>query len=423
MSPSKTASSRTRKDSQYAQIAGILVVVLALVGVCGCYFLFGLDPLGLFGPSQGASQPLAPAPQAEISSRRRKTATPTAPQAVIPTPEASTGGWWQVYFTDPNTIGDPSHPAGSVEEKLIQNINQAQKSIHIAAFEFSLTPVAEALIAAKQRGVDVRWVTDDENGLGADSKEGRGQFKMIRKAGIQVKDDRRHGLMHNKFIIFDGQAVWTGSTNITENDVFNNNNNVIFIHSKELADIYESQWSDLWNGQFGSDSPSQVQNQRVVIDGTPIQVLFSPEDNTMHYLVPLVQSAEHQIRFLAFSFTQDDLTKAMLSRAKAGVDVSGIFETRGSETEYSALPPLYCAGLPVRQEGNKHGILHHKVIVIDGSILVTGSLNFSDNANDDNNENTLIIQNAALAQYYLQEFDRRWAEASPPDKVDMKCKR
>ena len=94
----------------------------------------------------------------------------------IPVPTAK---WWEVYFTDPLTINNPDVIAGSIEEKLIEFINNAQTSIHIASFEFNLTPVADALIAAKNRGVDVKWITDDKNGLEYDIQPGRGQFSLL----------------------------------------------------------------------------------------------------------------------------------------------------------------------------------------------------------------------------------------------------
>jgi phosphatidylserine/phosphatidylglycerophosphate/cardiolipin synthase-like enzyme len=124
---------------------------------------------------------------------------------------------------------------------------------------------------------------------------------------------------------------------------------------------------------------------------------------------------------MAFSFTHAALGEAVLSRAKAGVDVRGIFETRGSETEFSELPILYCAGFEMRQDGNP-GTFHHKVFVIDDQIVVTGSLNFSNNADESNDENTVIITNKDMAALYLAEFERRWAEAETPDPADMGCR-
>ena len=59
-------------------------------------------------------------------------------------------------------------------------------------------------------------------------------FAMLQSAGIEVKDDLgRSAFMHNKFWIFDGQVVWTGSTNITKNGIYDQNNNVIVIRLPE----------------------------------------------------------------------------------------------------------------------------------------------------------------------------------------------
>jgi phosphatidylserine/phosphatidylglycerophosphate/cardiolipin synthase-like enzyme len=309
---------------------------------------------------------------------------------------------------------------GTVATELINHINNAQETIHIASFEFNLTPVAEALIAAHNRGVDVRWITDDEHGIEADEEDDRGQFAMLEDTGIEIIDDARGALMHNKFWIFDGQTVWTGSTNITQNGIFRNNNNVIVVESPAVAAMFEREFDEMWAGEFGPRSPSTLGQQSTTIQGTPVEILFAAEDEVMDELVPLIDQARDNIKFMAFSFTHEDLGNAMLAKAADGVDVSGIFETRGSETEYSELPKMYCNDLAVRQDGNP-GTFHHKVIIIDNRIVITGSLNFSDNANDSNDENVIIINNADIAQQYLQEYDRRWQEAAPPDPADMGC--
>jgi len=393
-SPQKTtARGSSPEQGRSNQIVAVVVIVgIAILG--GVYLLTGSDPLGLFTP----------------------TATPAPPTAVAPG-----GDWWQVYFTDPQTVNDPEDLRGSVPEKLIDAINDAQRSIHVAAFEFDLTPVAEALIAAHGRGVEVQWVTDDEYGIEADEEEGHGQFAMLEKAGIKVKDDGRSALMHNKFWIFDRQTVWTGSTNVTVNGNFRNNNNVLVIHSPQVAEIYEREFDEMWDGEFGPTSPSTVGDQALTIDGTPIQVLFAAEDEAMERLVPLIKGAKSSIRFMAFSFTHDDMGAAVLARAKAGVDVKGIFETRGSETEYSELTRLYCAEVPVRQDGNP-GTFHHKVFILDDKTVITGSLNFSENADESNDENVVVITNSDVAAQYQQEFERRWAEAIEPAAADMDCR-
>ena len=333
------------------------------------------------------------------------TETPT-PVVVVPVAK-----WWEVYFTDPLVFNNPDAFAGSIEEKLIQYIDGAQTSIHIASFEFNLTPVANALIAAKNRGVDVKWITDNENGLQFDLQPGRGQFALLTGAGIEVKDDAgRSALMHNKFWIFDQQVTWTGSTNISTNGIFKQNNNVLVVHSPEVAFIYEREFQEMWGGQFGPRAPSTLNKQWAILDGTPIQVLFSSEDHAIDNLIALVNDAKVSIRFLAFSFTDYPLAKAMIDRAAAGVDLKGVYETFGSSSSGSELKTFLCAKLPVRQDGNP-SFLHDKIIIIDNNIVVTGSLNYSSNADESNEENVVILDNAEIAALYLQEFDKLWNQA------------
>ena len=338
------------------------------------------------------------------------TETPTPGLPVITETPASLppANWYEVYFTDPLTINDPNNPIGSIEEKLLGFINAAQVSIHIASFEFNLPRVADALIAAKARGVDVRWVTDNENGLDIDANPNRGQFTRLMAGGVEVKDDAgRSALMHNKFWIFDRQILWTGSTNITVNGIYKQNNNVILIRSPEIAAIYEREWEELWTGQLGRRAPSTMNSQWAILDGTPIQVIFSPEDGAVSYLVAMLNDAQVSIRFLAFSFTDYPMAQAMVTRAQNGVDVQGVFETFGSNSPRSELKTLWCAGLPVRQDGND-SFLHDKVIIIDNSIVVTGSLNFSSSADEDNEENVIIIDNPGIAALYLEEYQKNW---------------
>src|ERR671924_1064300 len=153
-------------------------------------------------------------------------------------------------------------------------------------------------------GEAVRWVTDDEHGLEADEEPGHGQFAMLQEAGIEVRSDSRSALMHNKFWIFDGQIVWTGSTNITESGIFKQDNNTLVIQSPQLAAIYEQEFQEMWNGEFGPRSTSQLDQQSVVVNGSPIQVVFTSEDPALAgAVIPMVNSATKTIRFLAFSYT------------------------------------------------------------------------------------------------------------------------
>jgi phosphatidylserine/phosphatidylglycerophosphate/cardiolipin synthase-like enzyme len=401
----KRKSSRSKKSSNSTLTIIVLIVV---IGLGAYYFMTGNDVLGIFTPTEEPPQ------EGEVTVE-----SPSQPDAPAPVTSVS-GDWWEVYFADRHNFGDPENWQGSIQEQIIKKIDAAQTSIHIASFEFNLTPVAEALVAAKERGVDVRWVTDDEHGLEADEEPGHGQFEMLHEAGIEVKGDDRSALMHNKFWIFDSKTVWTGSTNITINGIFKQDNNVIVVHSPEVAAIYEREFEEMWNGEHGIRSPSTVDQQSATVNGTPVQALFAAEDGVIGHLIPYVESAQSSVRFMAFSFTDYPLAEAMINRAKDGVDVAGVFEKVGSETEYAELRTLHCAGVPVRQDGNPT-FLHHKLIIVDERIVMTGSLNYSTNAEESNDENVIIVDNPEIAALYMQEFERVWAEGEDPDPADMNC--
>lgn len=398
-------SPRRRTTRSNSMLALFTVVILIVLGIYN--MLAGRGPGDVFPTVTPTSGP--------------GSGTATAPVVNAPTAVNASGEWWEVYFTDPVNLNNSENWQGSIEGRLIEKINAAQTSIHIASFEFNLTPVAEALIAARQRGVDVRWVTDDENGIEADEEPDHGQFAMLQEAGIEVRSDTRSALMHNKFWIFDGQTVWTGSTNVTENGIFDQDNNTIVIESPELAAIYEMEFLEMWNGEFGPRSTSQIEQQSVTVNGSLVQVIFTSEDPALEqFVIPLVRTATRSVRFLAFSFTDYPLAEAMIQRAQSGVDVAGVFEKVGSETEAAELKTLHCAQVPVRRDGNS-GFMHNKVIVVDGRYVVTGSMNFSTNAEENNDENVIIIDNPDIAKLYLQDFERVWTRATDPEPDKFPC--
>jgi phosphatidylserine/phosphatidylglycerophosphate/cardiolipin synthase-like enzyme len=144
-----------------------------------------------------------------------------------------------------------------------------------------------------------------------------------------------------------------------------------------------------------------------------VQVLFAPEDGVAQKITERIGQAQSQIRFLAFSFTQDAMGKAVIDRGKAGVSVAGVFEKTGSETRFSELGAMKQAGLEVYQDGNPY-VMHHKVFVLDGKTTVMGSFNFSDGADRDNDENALIVEDPGFAARYLEEVERMLTLARNP---------
>lgn len=129
----------------------------------------------------------------------------------------------------------------TAENLVLDTIQGARRSIRLAAYSFTSTSIANALIDAKRRGIDVKLVMDESNQA---AKYGPSFF---RNAGIPIRVSIRYAIMHNKFMVVDGVTVQTGSFNYTNAASDKNAENVIVVRdSSALAKNYESEWSRLW---------------------------------------------------------------------------------------------------------------------------------------------------------------------------------
>jgi phosphatidylserine/phosphatidylglycerophosphate/cardiolipin synthase-like enzyme len=134
-------------------------------------------------------------------------------------------------------------PAGHATELVVQTINSAQTSIRVAAYGFTSKPIIGALILAHQRGVDVEIVLDKSNAE-ARYPEGRSMAAQ----GVPVRLDYHYAIMHDKFIVVDGNTVETGSFNFTFSAEKSNAENVIVLHNApDIAALYTAEWQRLWD--------------------------------------------------------------------------------------------------------------------------------------------------------------------------------
>ena len=302
---------------------------------------------------------------------------------------------WEVYFNDAGN----SHY--SLENRLVEKLITAASRVDAALYHLDSAPVADGLIKAYRRGVQVRIVTETDN---IDEEA----IARLQEVGIPVADDGDpDSYMHHKFIVIDERYVWTGSYNVTYNGAHRNKNNVIFIDSVPLAYNFTQEFRELFRQMRDekSSGASVVHPKVTLSDETQIYTYFSPENNIISSLLREIGSAKKSIHFMAFSFTQDELGSAMRDRFESGIDVRGVFEER-QISRYSEFERMKAAGMSVIQDRNR-GTMHHKVIVIDEETVITGSYNFSKNAEERNSENLLIIKgNPNIAEAYLAEFDR-----------------
>lgn len=333
---------------------------------------------------------------------------PAPTQAVVPGNE----DWIQVYFTQPKYPDQESDHHGGLDEILAADIDRAQTSVDVAAYDFDLDRVAEALVAAHERGVKVRFVTDTDN---VDLR----QVRQLDRAGIPVVEDDRGAIMHDKFVVIDGQVVWTGSWNLTDNGTYRNNNNAVRIVAPALAENYTTEFEEMFlDKAFGPTSPANTPHPQVRVevqgDGTVLlENYFAPEDHVADKILDLVGKADTSIRFLAYSFTDDRLGDLLKDKKKAGLEIQGVFEERGSDTEYSEYGRLRRArpSLDVLTDGNPY-VMHHKVFILDDEIVILGSFNFTANADEANDENIVVVHSPEVAALYRAEFERIYAQAA-----------
>lgn len=334
----------------------------------------------------------------------RGEAKPAAPTANPPAEQTAI----RVYFTEPRYPDKVEERPPAIDRFLVEAIDGAQKTVDMAAFELDLESVTQALIRAHQRGVRVRVVSD------SDYVDEYGPVEL-QKAGVPVVFDERNPFMHNKFTVIDGKQVWMGSWNYTNNCTFRNNNNAVVFESPELAANYTAEFEEMFvDKKFGPTSPKNVKSPRVTLNGVEVENYFASEDkDIIPRIVELVKGAKQSVYFMAFSFTDDDVAQAMIDRHRKGVTVQGVMEARNATGSGSEFEILQKAGIDVLTDGNPY-VMHHKVIIIDEAIVITGSFNFTGGAAKNNDENLVIIHSPDIAALYKAEFDRVYARAKQP---------
>jgi len=322
---------------------------------------------------------------------------PPATALTPDTPSPVAEDWLIVYFTVPQSSQGGRYQGGP-DEALAAAIDQARVSVDMAIYNFNLWSLRDALLNAYRRGVQVRLVVESDN---LDEVE----VQELIDAGIPVLGDRRESLMHHKFAIIDRREVWTGSMNFSVGGAYKDTNNLIRLQDARLAENYQVEFDEMFEDDlFGSASPTNTPYPEVTIAGKRVEVYFSPDDDVLNRLVELVDEADQEVRFLAYSFTADRLAEALLQRAQEGVQISGVFdETQARSNTGGEFERLKSAGLDVRLADTPN-LMHHKVLVIDRQIVVVGSYNYTRNAEEFNDENVLIIYDTALAGQFLQEY-------------------
>lgn len=332
---------------------------------------------------------------------------PALPAPSTPAAGPSTDGSIRVIFTEPVDSDRIQSRRHTLDAELKTFIDEAKRALDVAVYKLDLPEIAEALARAKSRGVRVRVVIDSDALDKRGDSDSPTAFDILQDAGIPVVADERSGIMHNKFVVRDGDTVWTGSWNMTEVGTYLNDNNAIIVHSPELAATFESEFEQMFTERkFGPEKEPITAANPIHVGNARVEAYFAPADRTIiGRLAELIDRAQRRVSFMTFVLTHDRIGAALRRTAGRGPEVTGVFERYGSGTDAAEYRLLRQAGLSVYPDGNAHS-MHHKVIIVDGETVVTGSFNISASAEVTNDENVLVIHDPSVAVKYLDEFER-----------------
>lgn len=222
-------------------------------------------------------------------------------------------------------------------------------------------------------------------------------------------------LMHNKYIVRDAgtadASVWTGSTNWTDDAFGTQDNNIIQLKSKEVADVFAKNFQELWdNGDLtgtGADSHTTVK-----MGDSTVTIAFSPGDGDYiaGEIARRIAAADHNVHIASMDVSNSKIMKAIIKELGEGTNVDGVYDQsqmnvvikaweKNNSTENLAMWEQIKPHLIAKQGKGVREMMHNKVVQVDDKVVVTGSFNFTSNATK-NAENIVIVENPTVAKQF-----------------------
>ncbi len=349
-------------------------------------------------------------------------------------------------------------------------VGQARQSIHIAIYDFRLAEpedqiVIDALSNAAKSRIDVRvayfqpdpkkkrTASADFSPHGGDPAPDPDetfmkrfhkdvQFKAIK--GIDINNlppgteplpiEGGGHLMHSKYIIRDGLAVWMGSANFTTDAWSIQDNNIVILESRDIAGNYETDFTELWEAERIAGTGKNDHGE-TNIDNIDIEVDFAPGDGAAmdHYVANKISTANSEVLLASMVISSGAVLGTLIDAIERGIKVWGIydgpemdnvikdFEKSKNGTgdakiaQWNVVKKNLVAkhSTPYKENG-PHDFMHNKVLVVDQQEVITGSYNFSQNATH-NAENMITLHDkdtAAEYEQYIKGLISKWGTAT-----------
>lgn len=306
-----------------------------------------------------------------------------------------------------------------------------RQNLMIAVQEIDNQEIAEAIIRARLRGVNVDLVVEQSYLLGKSRPDdlmealqpggahevNRFLFNAILRSTADVKMDFNPSIFHQKFMVL-GNSVLTGSTNFTTTGVTKNLNHVVVIHNRGVATAFKDEFNEIKHGRFGKRSVDREETPKeAIVSETRVKPLFAPDHGPEMEIMKQILKAQKRIDFAVFTFAKSSgIDDALISAHKRGVKITGVLDRRQANQDWAAKDSLKKAGIKLKLAGGRGslGKLHHKLMVIDDKLAVFGSFNYTKPANRSNDENIVVIgelfnradKGGTIARAARKEIDR-----------------
>lgn len=336
---------------------------------------------------------------------------------------------------------------------------------------FTSTEIAKLKKREQERYNEFRKFVDSnqDNQITPEEISQRDALAIIHNAKIPWIDDTADGskgssLMHHKFVVVDNRFIIITSANFTFSDTsgdisnlssLGNTNNLLKIDSSELANLLTEEFNIMWgdgvggkpDSKFGVTKPVR-KPQTIILDNSKITIHFSPTSpsqpwsNSTNGLIAKTLSASTKTVDLAlFVFSDQKLANILEERHNQNVQIRALIESQFAYHPYSEVldmmgfalsdnckyevdnrpwkNPISTVGVPILAKGDS---LHDKFAVIDNQTVITGSHNWSQAANNGNDETLIVIENPAIAAHYQREFNRLYGKIKPGLPANIKSK-
>ena len=143
-----------------------------------------------------------------------------------------------------------------------------------------------------------------------------------------------------------------------------------------------------------------------------IEVYFSPNGGAAHAAAAEITAAKTSIQIEAYSISEEEITAALLAAHAKGIPIQLVVDPGQQAPNYSTADKLKKAGIRTVTD-RKHQLFHNKVIIVDETTVITGSMNFTHSGNAKNAENMLIIRDPTIAAKYSADFRIHYDHSDP----------